>query len=562
MQTYSTPGIYFEQRDASPPVMGIVRTDVAGFVGLASRGPLHQPVRIESMTQFQHAFGQEMAQGYLAYAVRQFFTNGGVTCWVVRVADPNAAKTAALDIVDDLGTLLLAIRAGSPGIWGNEIVARWILRGGVITSLTLHYPDGTDQLFRNPQQAADAGESQLALESNDLPADVTTPLANLYTGFDLTNMLAQGRLARAGESVSITAGVARLSGGADGLETLQTRHLTGEDAPLNVRWGLAGLEIVDEVAMVAMPDMMPTLRITAKIKPQPRDCSIVAPMPQPEPLAQPQPEFPPVFDSLDLQAALVRHCEKLRYRVAILDSTDNLVSAPLPESAVQIAQQFRTTTFAALYYPWILVDDPLELTGLVRAIPPSGAVAGIYARSDRLYGVHKPPANEVVQAALDVRFPIDDVIHGELNDAGVNAIRSYSGRGIRVYGARTTSSDTVWRYVNVRRLINMIEKSIDRNSQWIVWEPNGAALRREIDRSVRSFLESLFRRGMLDGGTSSEAYSVKCDDATTPPEEQDQGRVICRIEVQPPYPAEVVVVVIGKTQNATEILKEGGSINA
>jgi hypothetical protein len=189
-------------------------------------------------------------------------------------------------------------------------------------------------------------------------------------------------------------------------------------------------------------------------------------------------------------------------------------------------------------------------------------VAGIYARSDLLYGVHKPPANEVVQGALDVHFPIDDVIHGELNEAGVNAIRSYPGRGIRVYGARTTSGDQVWRYVNVRRLLCMIEKSIDRNSQWIVWEPNGAALRREIDRSVRSFLENLFRRGMLDGGDSGQAYSVKCDDATTPPQEQDMGRVICRIEVQPPYPAEVILVVIGKTQNATEILKEGGAIDA
>jgi phage tail sheath protein FI len=131
-----------------------------------------------------------------------------------------------------------------------------------------------------------------------------------------------------------------------------------------------------------------------------------------------------------------------------------------------------------------------------------------------------------------------------------------------VYGARTTSSDLVWRYVNVRRLICMIEKSIDRTSQWIVWEPNSAALRREIDRSVRSFLEDLFRRGMLDGGDSSEAYTVKCDVSTTPPEDQDAGRVICRIEVRPPYPAEVVVIVIGKTQNATEILEEGGAIDA
>jgi phage tail sheath protein FI len=149
-----------------------------------------------------------------------------------------------------------------------------------------------------------------------------------------------------------------------------------------------------------------------------------------------------------------------------------------------------------------------------------------------------------------------------LNDKGVNVVRSYSGRGIRVYGARTTCSDIVWRYVNVRRLISMIENSIEKNSQWTVFEPNSATLRREMDRTVRCFLESLFRNGMLDGRNSDEAYSVRCDSKTTPPEEQDLGRVICEVGVKPPYPAEFVIVVIGRTQNAMDILKEGGAIDA
>jgi phage tail sheath protein FI len=546
MRTYRTPGIYFEEQDASPAFIGPLRTDVAGFVGLASRGPLHVPVRIESMTQFRSVFGGPIAQAYLAYAVQGFFANGGATCWVVRAADPAKARAASLEIVDDFGANVLTLTAGSPGSWGNDILARWITRGADIVSLTLHYPDGTEELVRNPAESLQRAASGSLADA--APVAVAAPLIVLSRtpGPDNTRPLSSG--------------AAWLGGGADGLKTLDAAHLTGEDAPIGARWGLAALELIDEVSIVALPDAMPKLRVLPEKLPRPkRDCRVLdAPPPAPQPVPQPDPEFPPELEPEPLQEALVRHCEKLRYRVAVLDPRDNL----LPEQAAAAVSLFRTTRFAALYYPWIQVDDPLQLTGIVRAIPASGAVAGIYARSDRLYGVHKPPANEIVQGALDVRFGADDIIHGELNDAGVNVIRSYAGRGIRVYGARTTSGDTLWRYVNVRRLISMIEKAIDKGSQWTVFEPSSVPLRREIDRTVRSFLETLFRLGMLDGADSSQAYTVKCDHTTTPPEEEDAGRVICQVGVQPPHPAEFVVVVIGKTQNAMEILKEGGAIDA
>jgi uncharacterized protein len=546
MRTYRTPGIYFEEQDASPALIGPLRTDVAGFVGLASRGPLHIPVRIESMTQFRGVFGGPIAQAYLAYAVHGFFGNGGATCWVVRAADPSKARVASLEIVDGFGENVLTVMAGSPGSWGNGILARWIVRGSEIVSLTLHYPDGIEELIRNPAET--------------LKRAALAPLTDVPPSALVAPLIVIGRTPAPDNRQPIASGAAWLSGGADGLQTLDARHLTGEDAPIGARWGLAALEQIDEVAIVAMPDAMPKLRVLPKRVPPPRpDCSVLdAPPPAPKPLPEPEPEFPPELDPEPLQEALVRHCEKLRYRVAVLDPRDNL----LPEQVAAAVSLFRTTRYAALYYPWILVADPLQLTALVRAIPASGAVAGIYARSDRLYGVHKPPANEIVQGALDVRFGADDIIHGELNEAGVNVIRPYAGRGIRVYGARTTAGDTVWRYVNVRRLISMIEKAIDKGSQWTVFEPNSATLRREIDRTVRSFLETLFRLGMLDGADSSEAYTVKCDSTTTPPEEEDAGRVICHVGVQPPLPAEFVVVVIGKTQNAMEILREGGSIDA
>jgi phage tail sheath protein FI len=559
MRTYHTPGVYFERQDAAPPVIGPLRTDVAGFVGIAERGPLHTPVKIETMAQFQNVFGGKIAQGYLAYAADGFFANGGQTSWIIRAADPNTAREASLEIVDGAGNSLLVLSAGSPGTWGNQVLARWILRGTQIVSLTLHYPDGTEQLVRNPAELALPEVPNLVdlRRKSPLPASVLSPLVNLEQPAGGISM----------NKVSVFDGEGLLAGGADGLSKLAPEHLSGDNAPPGVRWGLASLEQVPDVSIVAIPDIMTKLGVRVKIKPPPPyDCRDLNAAPPPQQIPQPQPEFPPGFTSLEiltLQQALIRHCEKMGYRVCILDTTDPLANTPaiLPEQAAAMRAEF-DSSFAALYYPWILVSDPLELTGVVRAVPPSGAVAGIYAKNDLQYGVHKPPANEVVEGALDVRFPVDQIVHGELNDAEVNVLRSFAGRGIRVYGARTLSSKPEWRYINVRRLICMLEKAIDQGSQDTVFEPNGVALRREMDRVVRSYLETLFRQGMLDGANSDEAYFVKCNDANNPPEEEDAGRLICEIGVQPPYPAEFVVVVIGKTQDAVEVLRESGAVNA
>src|SRR5262249_29837503 len=153
-----------------------------------------------------------------------------------------------------------------------------------------------------------------------------------------------------------------------------------------------------------------------------------------------------------------------------------------------------------------------------------------FARSDERKGVHKPPMNEVLEVVSNVDVSIDDDEHGLLNDDNVNAIRVMPGRGVRVMGARTLWRDNVlFRYVNVRRLLSAIEKALEQSLNWTVFEPNNSYLWSEIDRTVRSLLEDLFRRGMLDGATSEEAYSVRCDEATNPPSETDLGRVICEI---------------------------------
>jgi phage tail sheath protein FI len=272
------------------------------------------------------------------------------------------------------------------------------------------------------------------------------------------------------------------------------------------------------------------------------------------------PEFPPDFDEgqiQDLQIALAAHAQTHRYRFAVLDAGGERANM---RQVLQWRGVMPETSFAAMYYPWILVDDPLRLTGLVRVIPPSGHVAGMYARSDRRRGVHKPPMNEVLETVGNVAMPIDDLDHGLLNDKSINAIRVAPGRGVRVMGSRTLWGDIVLRYVNVRRLLSMIERALEQSLQWTVFEPSTHLLYREIDRVVRSFLEGLFRAGVLDGATSEEAYFVRCDEETNPVSEVEQGRVNCHIGIQPPYPAEFVVVTIGITKDGIQV-REGREQN-
>jgi len=236
--------------------------------------------------------------------------------------------------------------------------------------------------------------------------------------------------------------------------------------------------------------------------------------------------------------------------VAILDAR---LEDRIPQAVVTWRREF-DSSYAALYHPWLRVADPFGRPGALRAVPPSGHVAGIYARVEALTGAHKPPANELVELARDVSVAVDDPQHGYLNDNRVNVIRAIPGRGLRVAGARTLSSDTEWRYVNVRRLLIMLERAIDAQTQWLVFEPNDPALWRAVERVVRSFLDRIWQAGMLEGATAAEAYYATCDATTNPSAEIEDGRMITLIGVQPPWPAEFVVVRIGKTESGIEIL--------
>jgi uncharacterized protein len=611
MSMYQTPGVYFEWLNTRQAGIELQRTDITGFVGICQRGPLHQPLKIESWPQFNSIFGGCIPQAYLAYVVQGFFANGGQTCWVVRVADPQVARCAWVNLRDECGTIRLSLRAITEGVWAHQLEAL-VLRGGFNRfTLTLRLPDGTQELWRD-----------LTLEG-DGPLDSINDISNgsrLVRAFRVNADKSSGQ--------TIIAGRYSFHDGQDGLASLLPAHLTGNGAPPDQPWGLALFEDIPEISLLAIPDVMTKAEGSGQIYTPPPRCD-VPPWPdefaaqasqaaapaaatlaapaafaipvlwptairskekanqvylQEQPIAQAQadaedlarlemqrrieagltplaapvipPEYPPAFDDeqiSEVQWRMILQCEIQKNRMAVLDLPRPEM---MPKEALDWIGLYRfDSSYAELNYPWLRVPDPNGQPGELREIPPCGHVAGVYARVEKVFGVYKPPANELLASAQDVSMPVNDVIHGLLNEAQINAIRVYPGRGLRLAGERTLSSDPLWRYVNVRRLLIMIERSIDVSTQWIPFEPNNFRMWRDTERIITNFLDLIWRRGMLDGASPEEAYTVRCDETTNPPAEIDQGRLLCLVGVQPPWPAEFVIARIGRTESGSLVLE-------
>jgi len=353
-----------------------------------------------------------------------------------------------------------------------------------------------------------------------------------------------------------------LRGGRDGIAALKPRDFTGNPAS-RIKRGVQTLEDADEVAIVAVPD--------AVIRPMPPMRKQTSPVPPPDPCSPCQPEPPdadpptprwveraPEFSADQIEAvqqALVLHCESQRDRIALLDPP--ILPARSPSPGADAAQSWRRrfdSQYAALYFPWLLVYDPLMLDGnVVRAVPPSGHISGICARTDVATGVHTAPANVEVRWATAATEDVTPELQGVLNPSGINCFRMLAGRGLRVYGARTVSSDSPWRFVSVRRLMMMIEEAVETALQWSVFEPHDLDLRRSLITAISSFLDSMWQRGALVGATADEAFFVKCDEENNPPDQVDRGQLVVDVGVAPVRPAEFIIVRVGKTVDGLEI---------
>jgi len=281
---------------------------------------------------------------------------------------------------------------------------------------------------------------------------------------------------------------------------------------------LDGLAAVNDLDLVAVPDAMTFNLSTGDPGKDAADAAA-----------------PNAAATLAVQLHALKHCAENLGRFAVLDSIRASAPADVLRQRDQIGLQAKEPVGGALYYPWLK-------TGAGRLVPPCGHVAGIYARSDGNVGVHKAPANEEIYGVFDLETNVTASMQDGLNPQGVNCLRAFAGRGLRVWGARTLSRDESWRYVNVRRLFLTVCRWIDLNMPWASYEPNEPRLWVRIQRELGAYLRGLWTAGALVGQTPEQAFYVKCDAETNPPELREQGRAVTEIGIAPNSPAEFVVV--------------------
>ena len=488
MPNYLSPGVYVEEVEAgSRPIEG-VGTAVAAFVGLAARGPANTPTLVTNWNQFNSVFGDFVEGSYLAHAVYGYFLNGGGAAYVVRVGADGVVPTASAQLPSaaDGGKPAFRVVALEAGAAGNDVTVEVAPTGD----------EGTFNLVI--KQRGKVIETYDGLSTGKGKQNVATAIK------------AQSKVIAIEEAGALTApaagSVSLAGGGAPSPARVTPKDYVGNSAD---RTGFAGLEAVDEVTMLSVPDLMAVYEQG-------------------------------IIDMEGLQAvqlAMLAHCELMGDRVAILDAPPGLNAQQIKEWRVDKAGY--DSKYGTLYWPWVKVFDPLS--GLAKLVPPSGHVAGIWARNDDTRGVHKAPANEVVRGAISLELNLTRAEHDQLNPNGINCIRAFPGRGIRIWGARTISSDQAWRYLNVRRLFNYVEESIFEGTQWVVFEPNDIRLWGRVKRTINEFLLRVWRDGALFGATSDQAFFVKCDGDNNPPEVRDAGQLIVDIGIAPVKPAEFVV---------------------
>ncbi len=539
-----------EEYDNSPRSIEGVGTSTAGFIGFAEKGPVTgAPLFVTNFKHFKQQFGgflSEFAYGeyrYLANSVEQFFANGGTRCFVMRVAPKDAAVASAKKGI-------LSVKAKNPGVWGDKIqltlntVRKHKLQllkktdEGYVAKSTDGFREGDlvefegtytkiktiiDRTVNFEEDLPDAAVDDAIIPKavvylvsfdmgircddeaerySDLSLNISSPryigakLSNSeLVDIEIENTDAAGNPVEEILGEGNESGAFFLEGGSDGsVSKVNAATFIGDDGGPGKRTGLQAFVENDNISMLAIP-------------------GITIP---------------------EVVVSLVAHCENLKNRFAVIDMPADMYK---PADLIKFRGMV-DSTYAAMYHPWIKVFD--RSSNKSDFIPPSGAVLGVYSRTDQTRGVHKAPANETVFCTgLKTNYTKDE--QDILNPEGVNLIRALPGQGIKVWGARTASTNAAFKYVNVRRLFIYVEESIKANTNWVVFEPNDATLWQRVELSITGFLDGLWRNGMLAGDSPATSYFVEIGPSTMSRDDIMNGRLICNIGIAPSRPAEFVI---------------------
>lgn len=578
MAEYLSPGVYVEEYDSGATPMQGVSTSTAGFVGLAERGPvIGQPQLVTSFADYKRMYGGYLSQAaygsnrFLPYAVEQFFANGGARAYIMR-AVPGDAKAGSRT------TGVLKLTAANPGAWAEDL--RVVLTPASKAKTQVLAVNGADLTLKNadgfnPGDVVELFDGKTAAHATvksvldkvvtlDAPctldvADTKVGTAKYIKTCEITLTARLGETVETFENLSLKpdalnnvcvktaksdlicvevtaakapAAPAPKEKDKDGKEIPAPAPKAASIVPYELCGG-SGSELVltlqggsNGSVLTVTPDAFlgkddgPGKRTGLQAFQENGNVSIMA---------------IPGVTAPEVQASLIAFCENKKSCFAILD-------VPMELKKTNDVANFRDmydSTYAAMYHPWLEMYD----AGAKRSayFPPSGAMAGIYARTDIERGVHKAPANEVVRGCTGLSCAYNEGEQDILNPIGVNLIRSFTGRGIRVWGARTISSNGLWKYLNVRRLFIYVEESIKANTNWVVFEPNSTTLWNRVTRTIETFLATCWRDGALAGSTPSEAFFVECGPTTMTQDDIDNGRLICQIGIAPVKPAEFVI---------------------
>ncbi len=513
MPTYAAPGVYVEEVPSSQKVLSAAATAIAAFVGFTERAPTDDPADpdglkprlVTSWTQYEALYGGFADGCVLPLSVYGYFQNGGSIAYVVRIpnnspsgeparialpaADRVLGNPLQIESIEPDADLIVAVNTADIGDSEDEGPAPFdlsVVEGGreveSFSGLTLGPGD------TNVEKVVNATSTRVKVK------------IDLNKGVNLSSMVEV-----------LKPGTFTLEKAPPVPMPVTGRRFAGSES---ARTGIGGLTLAEEVTMVVVPDL-----ITAATKPD---------------------------GSVDLgmwktvQTSLIAHCELQGNRMAILDAPPSMTAQQIKEWRTDVAMY--DSAFAALYYPWIKIENPAGTNGNREVfVPPSGHIAGVWARTDESRGVWKAPANDTIRGCLDIERPITKNEQSLLNPIGINCIRPFGARGIRIWGARTLASDSDWRYINVRRLFNMVESTILDGTQWAVFEPNDMKLWEGVSRTITGFLTGLWQSGALFGASPDQAFYVKCDAETNPPQSIDEGKLVCEIGIAPVKPAEFVI---------------------
>jgi phage tail sheath protein FI len=571
------PGIYQSFDQVVVPSITIANTRVAGFVGITQKGPMNEPTRLGTWDEFLEIFGYSQ-DSYTSDSVYGFFKNGGTDCWVVRVAhNPAAGQVATIDHaasaehvqLDDWNKPSLKICALNEGSWGNAIWVRCLHASAAQALLTRDLDIGAGEAHVNTTRGFEVGSTVRIYDRENSDFVVVTEVGDKLVKWSTETPVNRRHRAAAPTHLEVLTfeihvamrdrrevfkglqmhpssrnyaprlvsqrsrlirlldlqskspvphnmpGVlpmTRLTGGRDGIDAVTPEDFIGLDHGPGERSGLLALAANDEVATLAIPDAM---RFYDR---------------EPGPAGE--------LKAQRVQDTMISICENQKDRFAVLD---------IPQSKdIEWVRRWRRRTdssYCAYYWPWLRT---ISMNDKPRIVPPSGYLAGCYARRD-LEGVHCAPANLEIEGVEDVALRVTEDHIGILNSDAVNTFRIQ--RGVRPWGARTASSDPEWRYIPIRRLFIMLRRSLEAGFAWITFEPNHHVTWELVQRRVSEFLAGLYGKGMLAGGNLEEAFFVKCDAETNPAEQVDNGLLICDIGVAPVHPAEFIIISLTQTMS-------------